>query len=101
MGYKDPAQRRKYQREWGRRKRAEASPTGNLSLPASLRSVDEVFELLERAAGAARGSLTTNPLEAARVATQIAGVALKAVETARLAARVEALEFALSGGARQ
>jgi hypothetical protein len=100
MAYKDPNQQRAYKREWARMRRAgERGTPGGTQLPLEfrLRTAQDILALLEEQVKAVRGDSEAGTLEKARTIGYLAGIALKAVETADLAARLEALEAVLKG----
>jgi len=103
MPYADPEQRRAYQREYKRGERAGASnpaSTPRLTLLRSdfrLAAAQDVLSLLEEQVAAVRAAEDVGVLERARCIGYLAGVCLRAIETGQLAARLEALERALSG----
>lgn len=95
MPYKDPEKQRQYNREWMRMRRAGESgtPCGTpLPLSFRLKAAQDVLALLEEQINAVRDDKEAGTLERARVIGYLAGIALKAVETADLEARIEALE---------
>jgi hypothetical protein len=63
--------------------------------PRPLRSADDVVGLLHEQVEAARADGAAAPLERARVVGQLAGLARRAIETARIEARLEALHAVL------
>jgi hypothetical protein len=63
--------------------------------PRALRTADDVVQLLHEQVEAARADLSAGPLERARVIGQLAGQARRAIETALIEARVEALQAVL------
>jgi hypothetical protein len=98
MPYKDPEQRRAYQAQYRRQQRAgRPERPGRSSLPAPFRlqTAREVLALLEEQVNAVRADPAVGTLERARCVGYLAGVALRAVETGELEARLEALEAVL------
>lgn len=98
MAYADPAKQRDYQREYKRLKRAgDCQTPGQTQLPPEfrLRTAQDVLELLGEQIQAVRqdGQVTTT--ERARTVGYLCGIALRAVETADMAERIEAIERAL------
>jgi hypothetical protein len=65
--------------------------------PRPLRTADDVVALLHEQVEAARADGAAAPLERARVIGQLAGLARRAIETARIEARLEALHAVLLG----
>jgi hypothetical protein len=106
MPYRDPETRRAYQREYKRGARA-----GNPSNPAStprltllpadfrLKAAADVLALLEEQVEAVRADEAAGTLERARCIGYLAGLALRAIESGQLAARIEALERVLTSRA--
>jgi len=96
--YKDPERQKAYKREWARMRRAGdcGTPCGTL-LPLSfrLKTAQDILALIEEQVNAVRGDREAGTLEKARCIGYLAGIALKAVETADLEARIEALESVL------
>lgn len=99
MPYKDPQQAREYQRE---RKRIErntthttrrTSPVQPVPLPFRLKTAADVVALIEEQVGAVRAEPLATTLEKARTIGFLAGVALRAIETGDLAARMEIIEM--------
>ncbi len=68
-----------------------------LPLPFRVRTALDVLALLEEQVNAVRDDPDVGTLERARAVGYLAGVALKAVEVADLAGRVEAVERVLKG----
>jgi hypothetical protein len=95
--YKNPDQRRAYDRERRRFARAGVSNPSPTRVPPEIRIrvMADVLGLLERAVQLAELDEMARPLEQARALGFLAGVAVRAVEAADLAGRVEALEAAL------
>jgi len=65
--------------------------------PRPLRTVEHVVELLHEQVELVRADMLISPLERARVIGQLAGQARRALETARIEARLEALQAVLLG----
>ena len=104
MAIKDPEQRRAYHREYARVRRAAVCQTRRQPLrqPASpeltavrVRTARDVLLLLEEQIQLVRAANEATTIERARTIGFLAGVALRAVEAADLAGRVEALEMTL------
>jgi hypothetical protein len=68
---------------------------GPAPAPRPLRTADDVVGLLHEQVEAARADGSAAPLERARVIGQLAGQARRAIETARIEARLEALQAVL------
>jgi hypothetical protein len=97
MSYKNPEQQRTYQREYKRLHRAGSCQTpGQTQLPAEfrLRTAQDVLELLAEQVTAVRQDQQVTTTDRARTVGYLCGIALKAVETAALAERIEAIERA-------
>lgn len=100
MPYRDPEERRAYDREYQRVRRAGSSQTPGqtvVPIPFRLKTAADVLALLEEQVGAVRGDSTLTTVERARTVGYLAGVALRAIEAGDLAARVEAVEAVLKG----
>lgn len=107
MPYRDPEQRRQYQRAYQRARRAQAN--GRRTLPASstpasealaalrIRTAHDVLVLLEEQLNLVRADTRIGVLERARVVGNLATVLLRAVETADIEDRIAALEAAAAG----
>ena len=98
MSYKDPEQQRTYQREYKRLKRAgDCQTPGQTQLPAEfrLRTAQDVLELLAEQVEAVRLDEAIATTERARTVGYLCGIALRAVDAADMAERVEAIERAL------
>jgi len=98
MSYKDPEQQRTYQREYKRLHREGSCQTpSQTQLPADFRlqTARDVLDLIAEQVQAVRAEADAGTLEKARTVGYLAGIALKAVEVADLASRVEAMEKAL------
>jgi hypothetical protein len=70
---------------------------GPAPAPRPLRTADDVVALLHEQVEAARADLFASPLQRARVIGQLAGLARRAIETAQLESRLEALHAVLLG----
>ena len=99
MPYKDPEKRKAYQREYSRQRRAGSTKKSPSNLPSALKmtTAQDVLDLLGETINEVREA-EADVLVKARVIGYLAGVTLKAVETADLEARIEALEEKLSRG---
>jgi hypothetical protein len=64
-------------------------------LPIQLRSVADVLALLQEQMQALRADCEAGALEKARTVGYLSGIALRAIETGNLAARIEMLETVL------
>ena len=98
MAYADPTKQRDYQRDYKRLRRAGSCQTpGQTLLPAPFRlqTARDVLGLIAEQVEAVRAEPEAGTLEKARVVGYLASVALRAVETADLADRLEALERAM------
>lgn len=97
MPYRNPDKQRTYKREWARMQRAGegGTPGGTLPTPFRLRTAWDILELLQEQVDAVRNDTEARSLEKARCIGYLAGIALRAVEVADLAGRVEALETVL------
>jgi hypothetical protein len=93
MPYKDPEKRKAYQRDYSRRRRAGSPKKSPSNLPGTLKvtTARDVLELLSETIGEVREAEGETFVKA-RVIGYLAGVTLKAVETADLEARLAALE---------
>lgn len=105
MPFKDPEARREYQRERARLRRAgraDAPAKSALPAPVRVQTARDVLDLLDEQINLLRADLGLGTVERARCIGGLAGVALRAVETADLEARLEALEAVLAkrGGRR-
>lgn len=99
MPYKDPEKRRAYNREWMRLRRAGESGTpGGTQLPQEfkLQTAQDVIDLLAEQIAAVKQDQEAGTLEKARTIGYLLTIALKAIETANLEARIEALERVLN-----
>ena len=98
MSYANAEQQRTYQREYKRLKRAGSCQTpGQTQLPTEfrLRTAEDVLELLAEQVVAVKQDQQVNTTERARTVGYLCGIALRAVETADMADRIEAIERAL------
>jgi hypothetical protein len=98
LPFKDPERRRAYQAEYRRGQRAgNPERPGRTSLPAPFRlqTARDALALLEEQVNAVRADPGVGTLERARCLGYLAGIALRAVETGELEARLEALEGVL------
>jgi hypothetical protein len=95
MPYSDPQKRRDYSREYARLQRGGGCQTpGQTQLPAAFRlqTARDVLDLIAEQVQAVRIEAEAGTLEKARCIGYLAGIALKAVEVADLADRIEAIE---------
>jgi hypothetical protein len=98
--YKDPQQQRDYHRDYARLRRTPVCQTpGTTPLPSEfrLRTANDVIELLAEQIDAVRQDADVGTVERARTIGYLLGLALKAVETADLTDRLEAMERVLKG----
>jgi hypothetical protein len=98
MPYRDPEQRRAYDREYKRTARLGGGPTPGqtrVPIPFRLKTAADVLALLEEQVGAVRADDSLTTVERARTIGFLAGVSLKAIEAGDLAARVEAVKAIL------
>lgn len=98
MPFKDPEARREYQRERARLRRAgraDAPTTVSIPAPIRVQTARDVLELIAEQVNILRADLSLGSVERARCLGGLAGVALRAVETADLEARLIALESVL------
>jgi hypothetical protein len=98
MPYRDPEQRRAYDRDYKRTARTGGGPTPGqtrVPIPFRLKTAADVLALLEEQVGAVRADTALATVERARTIGYLASVALKAIEAGDLAARVEAVEAVL------
>lgn len=96
MAYKDQEKRREYDRNYKRQRRAvglTVCQTSNLE-PVRIKTAQDVLKLLEETLNEVR-STDGDALIKARCIGFLASVTLKAVETANLEGRIEALEETL------
>lgn len=100
MPYRDPEQRRGYDREYKRTARAGGGPTPGqtrVPLPFRMKTAADVLALLEEQVGAVRADDSLSTVERARTVGYLAGISLKAIEAGDLSARLEAVEAVLKG----
>jgi hypothetical protein len=101
MPYADPDRQRAAKAEHARRKRAtHVEPRHGtlrplLDEPTRLRTAEEVLVVIEGQVAALVEDEELGTAERARTVATLAGVALRAVEAANLAARIEAIEAVL------
>jgi hypothetical protein len=98
MPFRDPERRREYQRDRARLRRAgRVDNPAKVALPEPIRvqTARDVLELLAEQINLLRADLSLGTVERARTLGALAGVALRAVETADLEARLAALEAVL------
>jgi hypothetical protein len=103
MPYRDPEQRRAYDRGYKRTARTGGGPPPGqtrVPIPFRLKTAADVLALLEEQVGAVRADETLSTVERARTIGYLAGVSLKAIEAGDLAARLEAVEATLKGRSR-
>jgi hypothetical protein len=96
--YTDPERARDYQRQYRRSARAgEPCTTAGTTLPVEFRlqTAQDVIDLLQEQIGAVRDEKKAKTLEKARAIGYLASIALRAIETGNLAARLEAMEAVL------
>ncbi len=96
--YRNPNQARDYQREYRRLRRAgDCTTPGTTRVPAEfrLKAAADVLSLLAEQIAAVRADGAAGTLEKARCIGYLAGIALKAIDSGDLAARLEALETVL------
>lgn len=99
MPFRDPERWREHERDRSRLQRAgRVDVPGEVALPAPTRvqTARDVLELLGEQINLLRADLGLGTVERARTLGALAGVALRAVETADLEARLAALEAVLS-----
>lgn len=99
MPFKDPQRRREYQRERARLRRAgRADAPVRVDLPTEVRieTARDVLAVVAEQLNLVRMDTALGTIERARCVGALAGVALRAVETADLEARLESLEQVLS-----
>jgi hypothetical protein len=100
MPYKSQEKQRDYQRDYARLRRGPAGvcqTPGQTQLPSEfrLRAARDVLELVAEQVGAVRNETEAGTIEKARCLGYLATIALRAVEVAELADRVDSLERAL------
>ena len=99
MPFRDPERRRQYQRDRARLRRAgRADAPAKVALPDPVRiqTARDLLDLLGEQINILRCDLSLGTVERARTLGALAGVALRAVETADLEARLAALENVLN-----
>jgi hypothetical protein len=97
--FADPERRREYQRERARLRRAgrtDRPVRPSLPDPIRIQTARDVLELLGEQINVLRADLSLGTVERARALGSLAGVALRAVETADLEARLAAVEAVLN-----
>ncbi len=106
MPFSDPTDKRDYQRDLMRERRAgerssrRARPTlAAVPDPFTVRQAEDVRGLLREQVDAVRQDTEASACERARCIGYLAGVLLRSVETTDLTARLEALEAELKGRA--
>lgn len=100
MPFKDPEKGRAYQREYKRMQRAGESITPGqtlIPLPFRMKTAQDILALIAEQVQAVRevSKEEAGTLEKARCIGYLAGIALKAVEVADVAGRLEAMEQVL------
>jgi hypothetical protein len=99
MPFTNPECARSYQREYRRIRRsgdACTTPcTSSVPVAFRLQTAQDVIDLLEEQVEAVRAESEASTLEKAHTIGFLAGVALKAIESGNLAARIEMLERVL------
>jgi hypothetical protein len=98
MPFSDPERRSEYQRERARLRRAgRTDAPAKVALPEPIRvqTARDVLDLLGEQINLLRADASLGTIERARALGSLAGVALRAVETADLEARLVALESVL------
>ena len=100
MPIKDPERSREYQREYQRTRRAGSPGTSALDLPTNVRikTAEDVRALLETTINEVREA-DVDVLAKARCLGYLAGITMKAIETATLEGRVIDIEETLKKGA--
>jgi len=91
MPYKNPEKRRDYQREYKRLQRLTPAQV-SIPLEFKLKTAQDILELLAEQISAVKRDPEAGTLEKARTIGYLASIALRAVETAELEARVEEIE---------
>lgn len=107
MPYSDLQRQREAEAECKRRRRA-AGDSGKPNRPTRplidaatrLRTAADVLILIEDQVNAVTGDQDLSTVERARTIGYLSGIALRAIEAADLASRVEAIESVLGGRAR-
>lgn len=98
MPFKNPERRREYQRDRARLRRAgrmEAPAKARLPDAVRVQTAQDVLQLVGEQINLVRADPNLGTVECARTVGSLAGVALRAVETADLETRLAALETAL------
>lgn len=98
MPFRDPEQRRAYQAEYRRSRRAGRAETParvELPVPYRVQTAREILGLLEEQINAVRMDPNLETIQRARCIATLAGVALRAVESGQLEERLDALEGVL------
>ena len=98
MPYSPPNKARNYQRDYRRLRRAGdcTTPcTTQVPMVFRLKTAADVLRLVEEQVDAVRSDADSGPLDKARCIGFLGGVALRAIETGNLAARLEAMEAAM------
>jgi hypothetical protein len=99
LPFLDAERRREYQRDRARLRRAGRTDSpAKVALPDPIRvqTARDVLDLLAEQINILRADLSLGSVERARTLGALAGVALRAVETADLEARLAALERVLN-----
>jgi len=94
---KDPEKRREYMREYQRARRAGEQRPALALLPSNIRArtAEQIVDVMEGQILAVLGDKELGTVERAKTIGYLSSIQLRAIETAQLAARVEALERAL------
>ena len=97
MPYKDPEQRRNYDADYKRLRRAGSPTLSNPLVPPAERiaTARDVLDLLSEQMHLVRSAENADPMDRARTVGFLCGICLKAIESGDQAARIEALERAL------
>ena len=98
MPYRDRESSRAYQRDYKRLRRSGSAQTPvQVALPLDFRlqTARDVLDLLAEQIAAVRAEPSAGTLEKARVIGFLSGPAMKAIEVADLAGRLEAIESVL------
>ena len=98
MPYKDPQQRREYQREWQRQRRAgvsggDCTPSRTLN-PDDVKTAKGMLDVLAETISDVQ-AWEGDTLQRARCMGYLVSIGIKAVETAELAERLDDLEAQL------
>ena len=97
MPFKNPEDRRRYDRERRRRLRAVGDPAGPaLAAPIRMRVIEDLESLLAEAVSDVRADAKARGTEKARALGYLVSIGLRLVEVRDLENRVEALEGLLS-----